>query len=88
MHLIVFLRPLGLRLARKPAEVGGIGGVEQQQRGLAALGVKVQQHAPRFFFEAKLEAGLARNVLDELAVELEQQQFMRAGLQDLHSWLF
>ena len=74
--------------ARKPPQVGGIGGVEQQQGRLPGLRVEVQQHPPRLFLEAKLEPGLPRNVLDELAVEFEQQQFMRPRLQDLHSPLF
>ena len=37
--------------ARKPAEVGRIGGIEQQQRRLAALRVQIQHHAARLFLE-------------------------------------
>jgi hypothetical protein len=74
--------------ARKPAEVGGIGRVKQQQRRLAAFRVQIEDHAPVLFFEAKFKSRLPRDVLDELAIELEQQQFVGSRLQYLHCLLF
>jgi hypothetical protein len=51
---------------------------------LTAGGVEFQQDASRLVFHLELEARLPRDVLDELGVELEQQQFVFAGFEYLH----
>ena len=66
-------------------DVGRIGRVEQQQRRLPAFGVQVQDDAARLIVEAKFETGLARDVLQKLGVEFEEEKFVRAGLQHLHT---
>src|SRR5712692_8478542 len=60
----------------KPAQIRRIGGVEQQERRLTALRVQVEQHPPRLVLQPEFESGLARDVLDEFRVELEQQQLV------------
>src|SRR5579872_4779732 len=70
--------------ARKPSEVSGIGRIEQQQRSLPVFSRQFQQHTPLLIFELEFEAGLARDILDELGVQFQQQQFVPARLEHLH----
>ena len=70
--------------AGEPPQIGRIGRIEQQQRSLTVFRRQFQQHAPLLIFEFEFEARLARDVLDELRVQFQHQQFVPASLEHLH----
>ena len=66
--------------ARKPAGVGGVGGVEQQQRRLAAGRGEIEAQVPRPVHQLGFESSLLGNAGDDFRVKLEQDEFVLPGL--------
>ena len=70
--------------ARKPAQVAGIGRVEQQQRRLAIDGRKVQVHGSLAFLDPILETSLLGDARHEIGIQLEQEELVPSRQQHLH----
>src|SRR5688500_12383634 len=71
--------------AGNAAEVGRIGGVEQQKRGLPIGCAQVKLDASLPVLGASLEAGLTRDIRNHLRLEFQVYEFVLSGLEDLHS---
>src|SRR5579885_3010324 len=77
--------PVHVKLApRKPAQIGGIRGIEQQQGGLPAGSAQVERQRALGVFQLSLETRLVGDIRNQFRLQLQKNEFMLSRLQHLH----
>src|ERR1700744_3268654 len=70
--------------ARKPAQVGGVGGIEEQERRLPVRRAEIELNGALAVLDLAVEARLARQSRERVGLEFEIDQFVRPRLRNWH----